>query len=633
MSTELSGPAGTLRLDADGTCTVRRGTAVVLCLQRAFIEFYGVSFSVRGVRDIRLDGSTLHACFETGRSELVLTLEARADADGFRLDWSAPSFASRVGLEFSLALGGPWYGMGERVVQSWPLSQLGGVSEPFAPIDHGRDGTLSIGTPLWLNRAGAGLLVEEDTGELAVLVNADRDGFLRIAQRARERIPMTIDELVESQPPRLALRVLLADSLPAVQRRAVDHLGKPATAPPLELFVRPIWTTWARYKMHITQAQALEFADEIVAQGFPRSVFEIDDRWQSAYGELCFDQVKFPDPAALVEQLHARGFRVTLWVPPFFERTSAAFREAAEHGHLLRHIATNEPALTRWWQGYGGLLDVSSPAAMDWWLARLRRLQTDYGIDGFKFDAGEGNFVPHEARSAGDLTPTNYADKYVEFVARHFEWTEVRCGWRAQRQGVFFREWDKWSRWGLDNGLHSVLTGALTLGLIGYPFVLPDMIGGNAYDNELPDDELMVRWMQLTALLPAMQFSLCPWDYGREVTAICLRYTQLHERLGPLLETCAAEAVADGTPMVRPLFWHAPDDAETYAIDDQFTLGDSLLVAPVLTPGARARSVYLPRGVWRDYWNGAEHRGPVRLDAYPAPLDTLPLFERMNQEP
>jgi myogenesis-regulating glycosidase len=631
MSTDLSGPAGELRIAPDGTCTITRGAALVLGPQRAFAEFYGVSFQVRSVCETRAEGSALHVRFETARPELPVTLEASAEADGFRLVWSAPPTASRVGVAFSLAHGGPWYGMGERVVQSWPLSQLGGVSEPFAPIDHGRDGTLSIGTPLWMNRAGAGVLVEEDTGELAAYVNRDSDNNLRIAQRALERVPMTIDEVVEPLAPHLPLRVLLADSLPAVQRLALDHLGKPAAAPPLHMLSRPIWTTWARYKMHITQAQALDFANEIVAHGFPRSVFEIDDRWQSAYGELCFDPIKFPHPATLVEQLHSRGFRVTLWVPPFFERASHAFREAAAHGYLLRHIDTNEPALARWWQGYGGLLDVSSPAALNWWLAGLRRLQTDYGIDGYKFDAGEGNFVPQEARSAGDLTPTSYADKYVEFVARHFEWTEVRCGWRSQRQGILFREWDKWSRWGLDNGLHSVLTGALTLGLIGYPFVLPDMIGGNAVGAEIPDEELLVRWTQLTALLPAMQFSLCPWDHGREVTAICLRYTQLHENLGPLLEKCAAQAVADGTPMVRPLFWHAPDDAETYAIDDQFTLGDSLLVAPVLTPGARARSVYLPAGRWRDYWNGSEHQGPARLDAYPAPLDTLPLFERTNQ--
>jgi len=215
-------------------------------------------------------------------------------------------------------------------------------------------------------------------------------------------------------------------------------------------------------------------------------------------------------------------------------------------------------------------------------------------------------------------------------VARNFIWTEVRCGWRSQRQGILFREWDKWSRWCLDNGLHAVLTQALTLGLIGYPYVLPDMIGGNAYEGEVPDAELMARWTQLTALLPSMQFSLAPWDYGPEADAICLRYTRLHEALRPVFDQCVAQVLADGTPLVRPLFWQALDGPETYTLDDQFMLGDRLLVAPVIAPGQRQRAVYLPAGRWRDYWSGDEYDGRRRLDDYPALLDVLPLFERID---
>jgi myogenesis-regulating glycosidase len=85
--------------------------------------------------------------------------------------------------------------------------------------------------------------------------------------------------------------------------------------------------------------------------------------------------------------------------------------------------------------------------------------------------------------------------------------------------------------------------------------------------------------------------------------------------------------------MVRPLFWHAPRDEATYPIDDQFTLGDRLLVAPLLVPGARQRPVYLPAGRWRDYWTGTEHQGPAWLPAHPAPLETLPLFERVDGPP
>lgn len=629
MNLTLTGPAGAgLHLDQAGL-TITRAGETLLALQRATIEVYGITLPALAADTTQIEETTLQATFATARPDFRITLVAVATDDGFRLTWSATPPAPAVGLVFARIPGHHWYGMGERVVQPWPLDAASVVSDPFIPADHCRDGTLDIGTPLWLCSSGAALLVEEDAGELAVAINRDGNGMFQLVRRAPER-PFGPDETaVAFTPPQLTLHVLIDDHLPAVQGRALRHLGHPTSAPPLDLFVRPIWTTWARYKMHITQEQVLQFAEEICARDYPRAVLEIDDRWQRAYGDLEFDPVKFPDPRALVEALHARGFRVTLWVPPFFDPQSAAFREAARHGYLLRHPATREPVLTRWWQGYGGLLDVSNPQALAWWLAGLRRLQSAYGVDGFKFDGGEGNFIPQDCVSMGPLTSTSYADQYVAFVARHFQWTEVRTGWHSQRQGLLFREWDKWSRWGLDNGLHAVLTQALTLGLIGYPFVLPDMIGGNAYSGEFPDAELIIRWTQLTALLPAMQFSLAPWDYGTEADTICRRYARLHADLQPVLERCLAEACDHGTPLVRPLFWHAPEDRATYTLDDQFMLGATLLVAPVLQPGRRQRPVYLPAGRWRDYWTDVVYQGPRQLADYPAPLETLPLFERM----
>lgn len=630
MSVELAGPKGILRLEQDGALAITRGDEPILALRRAFIDIFGTTLPVLAIAEAHVENETLLVRFDTGRRDLAIALAVSATPEGFQMAWSAPPPAPTVGLAFSLSTGGPWYGLGERVIQGWPLDEYSIVSEPFGPADFVRDGTLNICTPLWLNAAGAGLWVEEDTGELGVTLNRDSDGLLRIVQRAPEVPPDILEGPVELPTPRLPLRVLIGEHLPVVQRLALDHVGRPSVAPPLELMLRPIWTTWARYKMHITQAQTLEFADEIIAHQFPHSVMEIDDRWQAAYGDLHFDPVKFPEPRAMVEQLHARGFRVTLWVPPFFNPDSRLFREGAAQGYFLCHPATGEPALIRWWQGYGAALDMSNPGALDWWLRGLRRLQSEYGIDGFKFDAGEGNYVPRDVRSAGRLTPNTYADHYVAFVARNFQWTEVRCGWRSQRHGILFREWDKWSRWGPDNGLQSVLTQALQMGLIGYPFVLPDMIGGNAYAGEVPDAELMVRWTQLTALLPSMQFSLAPWDYGAEATEICRCYTQLHQELGPILEQCVAETLAEGTPLVRPLFWHSPDDPAAYTIRDEFTLGERLLVAPVLEAGRRERPIHFPAGRWCDRSTGQEYAGPLHLDAYPAPLGVLPLFERLS---
>ncbi|HEY0601550.1 MAG TPA: glycoside hydrolase family 31 protein, partial [Herpetosiphonaceae bacterium] len=514
MPYELRSPAGRMVLEDTNQIRFERNARTVL--QTATFPIfglgYGVELPVTSVVDVEQRDAGLLVEFATSAPNLRLLLEIERTDTGFRLLVTGPAALPAIGMRWLLRPGGPWYGQGERVVQTWPLDRQQVLSEPLMPYDHAADGTLNIVTPLWLSATGAAILAEESAGDFQATLNRGDDGLLRIIAQAPQ-IPFGLgfDAPVVAQGPRLALDVLLADTLPDAFALALRFLGHPTSAPPEELFARPIWTTWAQYKMAINQEDTLRFADAIIEHEYPRSVMEIDDRWQAHYGACEFDALKFPDPRAMINRLHEQGFKVTLWVPPFFEPGSSSFADAAERGFLVRHPATDAPYLTRWWQGFGGMLDVSNHAALDWWLRQLRRLQTEYGVDGFKFDAGEGNFLPADAVTAQLMNRRQYADRYVQWVAQNFDWTEVRAGWRSQRQGIFFREWDKWSRWGIDNGLHSVLTQALTLSMIGYPFVLPDMIGGNAYGGELPDRELMIRWTQVTALLPAMQFSIPPW--------------------------------------------------------------------------------------------------------------------------
>jgi len=154
------------------------------------------------------------------------------------------------------------------------------------------------------------------------------------------------------------------------------------------------------------------------------------------------------------------------------------------------------------------------------------------------------------------------------------------------------------------------------------------MIGGNAYGAP-PSAELMIRWAQACAPMLAIQFSLPPWELGESCDALCRRYALLHAERAPLRLEAALQTVRDGTPPIRPMVWAAPDQTEGHAIADQYLLGNTLLVAPVLREGQRARDVWLPRGRWRPYGGGAVHTGGWLRD-YPAPLDALPLFERAD---
>jgi alpha-glucosidase (family GH31 glycosyl hydrolase) len=325
--------------------------------------------------------------------------------------------------------------------------------------------------------------------------------------------------------------------------------------------------------------------------------------------------------------LHARGFKVTTWVIPFLAPESEAFAEGATRGWLVRQ-KDGSPYLVQWWQGKGGLLDVTNAAALEWFFERLAGLQSRTGIDGFKFDAGEACFLPVDAVTQQKIDPNEYTQTYVDAVAKHYFLTEVRSGWKNQRAPIFFRQWDKTTSWGLDNGLHSVLTGMLALGMAGYPFILPDMIGGNEYE-EKADAEMMIRWTQLNALLPAMQFSLAPWDYGELSATICRQYAKLHEEFSHRILKFAHEATRTGEPIIRPIFWLDPDDEHALACDDEFLLGDEFLVAPVVVHGVRQRDIYLPRGTWRDHWTERVFTGPQNLRDYPVSLGTLPFFLRL----
>jgi len=631
MQHTIHSPSGSATFDAHGQVMFTYEGRPVLICRGVVAQAYGADIPVIGVTNVDVSERQARIHYATAHPDIVFRLVIESTPTGFRLSWSGPPRLPALRVEWQLDPGRPWYGMGERVIQHWPLDSGTVLSDPFEPTDHGRDGTLNIVTPFWLNAAGAALLLEEGDGELAVMMNRDGDGLLRIT--AREAAPpptLGFDERYAAPGPELVGHVILAAHAPAAFASALPLLGRPTAAPPLELFARPIWTTWAQYKMAVTQRDVIDFATQIVARGYPYSVLEIDDRWQRGYGAYVFDPQKFPDPRGMVDELHAAGFKVTLWTPVFFDPRDPAFAVAARRGYLIRHPANNSPYLVRWWQGYGGVLDLTNPEAVAWWLSELRSLQAETGVDGFKFDAGEANFIPPDAICYAREPRRRYADRYTEFVADHFAYAEVRVGWRSQRRGLLFREWDKWSRWGIDNGLHSVLTQALTLGVCGFPFVLPDMIGGNTYQGEVPDGELMVRWTQLCALLPTMQFSIPPWQYGSEVDAICRQYAQLHVHLAPYLATLIEENLRDGIPLVRPLFWHAPSDPDALSCDHPFLLGVRYLVAPVVQPGRRQRDVYLPDGVWRDYWSGVIHQGPVRLANVPAPLERLPLFERVE---
>ncbi|XP_010127943.1 PREDICTED: uncharacterized family 31 glucosidase KIAA1161-like, partial [Chlamydotis macqueenii] len=244
-------------------------------------------------------------------------------------------------------------------------------------------------------------------------------------------------------------------------------------------------STWALYKKDINQDKVLHFARNIKKYHFNCSHIEIDDMYTQAYGDFDFDPVKFPNVTEMFAKLREDGFKVTLWIHPFIHIDSSNFEVGIERQLFIKEPSGRLPAMVQWWNGIGAILDFTNPAARDWFQSHLRQLRHKYGISSFKFDAGETSYLPKQFSTFRPLPdPSIWSRRYTEMAIPFYELAEVRVGYQSQNISCFFRIIDRDSVWGYELGLKSLIPTVLTISMLGYPFVLPDMIGGNFLPNK-----------------------------------------------------------------------------------------------------------------------------------------------------
>jgi alpha-glucosidase (family GH31 glycosyl hydrolase) len=507
-----------------------------------------------------------------------------------------------------MAPSGPWYGggfQGFRDPQIFPLNKAHMVRNGF--LSQGN----TQGTPAWYAGKGVGIWVSTPH-DFRYSVNRDNDGLLSIEMPGVSA---------------LSYDILIGADIREIVDRINREIGWPRSTPPAEYFRLPIYTTWVEHKTSVSQQKVLEFARAIRSNKLPCGVIEIDDKWESRYGDMAFDSSKFPDPKAMNDELHKMGMKVTLWVHPFVNVDSRTYAEPRFRELLVKDLR-GEPGLMKWWQGVAAAWDMSNPKAAAEFRARLDGLMKRYGFDGFKFDGGDINLLPQDIQTAGHISRFEYPDIYNREAAAHYGWEETRVGVYSQPLGVVQRLIDKQSVWGLENGLEAIVPEAITVSMRGFFYVMPDMVGGNEYDGDKATPELLVRWAQASALMPLLQFSVGPWHFDDETVRLAREASELHLKYAPYIVDLAQAAPKTGKPILRPVWYNFPADTEALGISDQFMVGEDLLVAPVMKRGARSRDLYLPAGSWRDAKTGQVTDGGRWLRNYPAPLDTLPLFVR-----
>ncbi len=419
----------------------------------------------------------------------------------------------------------------------------------------------------------------------------------------------------------------LAGAFRAAARR---HFRPSGRAPDPALFTGPQYNTWMELPYTPTQQGVLDYVRGLLDAGFPPGVVMIDDRWSKDYGVWQFDPEAFPNPAGMITTLHEWGCRVMLWLVPFVSPDSATRRDLAARGLLVRR-PDGRVAVRTWWNGDSAILDVTHPDAVAWLTGELDALRDRYGVDGFKFDGGDlRDYRPDDVTFAM-ADPAGQCQAWARLGLR-YPLNEFRACWKMGGAPLAQRLHDKPPTWG-GHGLASLIPESIAQGLIGHPFVCPDMIGGGdvahaagGVDAQGVDQELFVRYAQLAALHPMMQFSLAPHRVlDSDHLAAVREAVDLRQSLLPDLLDMVGDAARIGEPIVRSPAYDDPAYAGT-GIADQFTLGGRILVAPVLEPGATTRRVHFPAGTWVGA-DGTRHVGPDVQDV-PVTLSTIPWYRR-----
>ncbi|SJN39508.1 glycosyl hydrolase, family 31 [Microbacterium esteraromaticum] len=367
----------------------------------------------------------------------------------------------------------------------------------------------------------------------------------------------------------------------------------------------------------------------------------------------------WPDPKGMVDALHEHDVRVHLWQIPLLKlrphptgQAAADARAALAEDVVIREKApdgTLRPYRNRgWWFPLSLMPDLTDERAAAWWTEKRRYLVDEVGIDGFKTDGGEhawGEDLVYLDGSSGDQSnnrfPVAYAAAYGQLLESSDKApvTFSRAGFTGSpAHGAFWAgdENSTWEafRWSMLAGLSAASCGIVYWGW--------DIAG---FSGPIPDAELYVRAMAASVFVPIMQYhsefnhhrspsnDRTPWNIAeltgdnaviRDVRAL----VQLRERLVPYLTDAAAYAVESSAPLMRPLYFDYPADPAVWEHPLQWMLGPDVLVAPVLEPGAREWSVYLPAGCWVEARTGEQIAGGRAVSVDVSERTSIPVFVR-----
>lgn len=369
--------------------------------------------------------------------------------------------------------------------------------------------------------------------------------------------------------------------------------------------------------------------------------FDID--YMDHFKVFTWNQETYEDGAKVISDFRDMGIKSVAIIDPGVkvEKDYYVYEEGLKNGYFAKtpegDIYVNEV-----WPGDAVYPDFGNPMVRKWW-GEKQQFLIQMGV------AGVWNDMNEPASFRGPL-PEDVVFTDEDVKAPHSQMHNIYGhnmakaayeGWKAlsgKRPFVITRACYSGSQkyttgWTGDN--HSIwshirmaIPQMCNLGMSGMNFIGTD-VGGFGSDCT---PELFARWMQVGCFSPLFRNHCAkgcrmqePWQFGEEVLNISRKYINLRYELLPYLYDLMRECELTGIPMLRPLVLEFEKDENVRNRNDEFMLGDRMLIAPVVEQGAREKLVYLPEGVWYDYWTGEKMKGKSFF-VRKAPLDVCPIY-------
>ncbi|XP_044006466.1 myogenesis-regulating glycosidase isoform X2 [Aphidius gifuensis] len=530
---------------------------------------------------------------------------------------------------------GHWYGAGQIHNMPYPLEKGKLELSPFITGDIGKNPFGNVLKRYFLNSKGATIVIDNKT-PLYISINDNKTNEFCIQSKHDEfsyinhlTLLPQLNYTICASGNMKNLHSLMAekslwDGLKPDEVRAVDAL-----------LSEPVWQI-----SPTNEAAIYNYTEDVIALGFLRQGHVLlSEEWQKYPGDFSLDETRFPSMEETINIIRRRGFKIVFTIQPFISTESYNFKDTVTNKLLISERGSDPriPALTRYHKiNSAGVLDVTNNKTLPWLQNKLDNLIKKYHVESFYIDFGTAHDMPHYYKCQEPLiNPDHYKTLFIKsIIGSSLPVLGVSGAITRPKAPVFVSLPPFQSSW---KAITNVIPTILNYGMIGFPFIMPGAVGGDValpmsdYEINLPDKELYIRWLQLSTFLPVIRFTHLPSKYSDDsVLEMARSLTTLRQKtVTPLLKKYANETLDSGLPIIRPLWMLDPIDPACHIVVDEFSVGEELIVAPILYSGSRQREVYLPAGVWRDGIDGSLRKGSRWIHNYRVAEDKIAYFVKM----